>query len=312
MGIAMKVMQRISCVALMAALALVSACNRAPDNQQRAGVPGKAPHVAAPVPQATAMSLPVRLLVDAIGTHKLVLLGEMHGTREIPSLVADLVEHEVGGHAPRGHEPIVLALEITSDNQPIVDHYMVSGGTPADKAVLLAGRHWRDKMHDGRDSQAMSGLIERMRQLKSAGADVSIDLFDATGPGERNKRMADHLRALVQRVPRATVLVLTGNVHAMTAPPPGGMYDENGPIEPPMTAGRFLADLHPLSINIDAAGGDAWNCWGRDCGAHPMYDRGTPRAATLAFANPSESAWNATLTLPRFTASRPAVSTVSR
>ncbi len=307
----MKATQRFSPLVLMVALALVSACSGAPDSRQ-AEVAHTTPQVAAPARRDTATSLPVRLLAEAIDEHKLVLLGEMHGTQETPALVADLVEQNVGGHEPRADDPIVLALEITSNDQPDVDRYMASNGTPADKTALLAGSHWQDAMHDGRDSQAMSGLIERMRQLKSAGADVSIDLFDAPGSGDRNERMAEHLRALVRHAPRASVLVLTGNVHAMTTAPPWKMFDDGKEIKPPMTAGRYLADLHPLSINIVAGGGDAWNCSGRDCGVHPIYGPGTQREATLAFADPSESAWDATLTLPRFTASLPAVSTASQ
>lgn len=301
----MKAMWRIFWVVLMAALVVLAACSRGP--AQQAETQDETPHALAPAPQHAAAPLSLRLLIDAIGTHGFVLFGEMHGTSEIPALVADFVEQASSAHIPGGHNPIVLALEINSDDQPVVDRYMASNGMPADKSALLAASHWQGAMHDGRDSQAMSGLIERMRQLRHAGADVSIDLFDEPGTGERDKRMADHLRALVQRAPRATVLILTGNVHAMTAAPPGEIYDDGVRIELPMTAGRYLADLHPLSINIDAAGGDAWYCMGRACGVHPMLDRGVLHEATLEASAPPNSAWDATLTLPSFTASPPAV-----
>lgn len=251
---------------------------------------------------------PLALLVDAIGTNKLVLLGEMHGSREIPPLVGDLVAHEV-----RDASRVVLALEITSLDQPVVDRYMNSAGNRADTEALLAGSHWQDPNHDGRDSQAMFALIERMHSIKHHGTDVAVDFFDAPGDGERNQRMAEHLRALVQREPRAVVLVLTGNIHAMTASPPWGMLDSSGkPIAMPPTAGQRLIDLHPLSINIDAAGGEAWNCQNDGCKPHPMFNRGPQKEATLEYSKPAESAWMATLTLPRFTASPPAVSIESK
>ena len=290
----------------MAMLALMPACGHAPDSQQ-AEVPRTSPHATATALQDTAASLPLRLLADANGARKFVLIGEMHGTREIPALVAEFVEHVARRHGSRGQQPIILALEIASGDQPDVDRYMDSNGTPADKAALLAGSHWQDAMHDGRDSRAMFDLIERMRQLSHAGNDVSIDLFDEAGEGTRDKRMADHLRKVVRDSPGATVLVLAGNVHAMTAEPPWKVFDGGKQIKLPMTVGRYLVDLHPLSINIDAAGGEAWSCMGRECKPHAMPTRRSPPVATLEFHGASESAWDATLTLPVFTASLPAL-----
>ena len=255
-----------------------------------------------PTEVAATAGSPMQLLADAIGTNGLVLLGEMHGTKEIPALVGDLVAHEteIG-------EDVVLALEITSIDQTLVNSYLTSPGEPADQAALVAGEHWQEPTHDGRDSQAMFGLIEHIRKLHNRGANVAIDFFDVPGVGERDKRMADHLRSVVLRSPRAIVLVLTGNIHAMTARPPWKMFNDGKQIEPPMTAGRYLADLHPLSINISAATGEAWVCMDRECRPHTMRNKGVIEEATLELAEPSKSAWNATLTLPKFTASPPAV-----
>ena len=244
----------------------------------------------------------MQLLADAIGTNGLVLLGEMHGTKEIPALVGDLVAHET-----EFGEDVILALEITSIDQSLVNSYLTSSGEPADQAALVAGEHWQEPTHDGRDSQAMFELIERIRKLRNRGANVSIDLFDVPGDGERNKRMANHLRSVMQRSPHAIVLVLTGNFHAMTARPPWKVINDGKQIEPPMTAGRYLADLHPLSINISAANGEVWACM-NGCGVNAMPNHGAISEPTLELTEPSKSAWNATLTLPKFTASPPAVS----
>lgn len=260
-----------------------------------------------PQPNVVATSgLPLHLLVDAIGTRKLVLLGEMHGTKEIPALVGDLVSRQ-----RRAEKKLILALEITSNDQTLVDGYLASTGKPADRAALLAGEHWQKPTHDGRDSQAMFALIERMGRLRKSGADVSIDFFDVPGDGDRDKHMADHLRSLLQRSPKATVLVLTGNIHAMTARPPWQMLNDGKQIEPPMTAGGYVADLRPLSINISAGSGEIWACMGDSCGVHAMPAAGAISAPTLEYAEPSTSAWNATLTLPTFSASPPEVSAYS-
>lgn len=250
----------------------------------------------APLPDA------IGLLDAAVQGHRIVLLGEMHGTREIPALVAALIEQRVA-HGRRE----VLALEIDSAEQPRIDRYLASDGASAARKALLAGGHWTEAHHDGRDSVAMLALIERMRRLRAHGQAVPVVAFDRQGRHERNREMADDLRETARRFPRAQLIVLSGNVHAMTRRPPWTMTDENGkPIEPPMSAGRHLADLQPLSIDIDARAGAYWACMGGACRQQAVRASNEPAPALDAHAA-SESAWDATLLLPRFTPSPPAV-----
>jgi hypothetical protein len=264
------------------------------------------PPVAAPAPTATAAPRDaLDLLAETIAARRLVLLGEMHGTREIPALVGDLIERE-----SRAGGPLVLALEITVRDQPVVDRYLASTGAPADRAALLAGAHWTEPHHDGRDSQAMAGLIERVRQLHARGRDVSIVLFDPADTADRNRGMAAILRRTALAAPQARLRVLTGNVHAMTGKPAWDMFDESGRrIEPPMTAGRLLADLHPFSIDIEALGGSAWTCQAGRCGAHAYHATPGMHAPAIDNAADAGAAWDATLRLPAFTASPPAILT---
>ena len=160
-------------------------------------------------------------------------------------------------------------------------------------------------MHDGRDSVAMAGLIERMRALRSTGADVSIALFDAPGKDERNARMAVSLRSAIAAHPRARVLVLTGNVHAMTGKPPQ-MFSEGKPYELPMTTARHLADLHPVSIDVRAMQGDLWICQ-EICGRKALPSSGRTISAPSIERYDAGQAWDYLVKLPRFTASPPAV-----
>lgn len=244
----------------------------------------------------------VALLVDAIGTSKLVLLGEMHGTREIPAITGELAAH----YATRS-DPVLLGLEATSNDQARVDRYLESADSQSDRTRLLAGKHWREPHHDGRDSRAMLDLIERMRQLRATGARVSVVLFDTPGDGERNQRMAVALRAAIQRNPAAMTLVLTGNVHAMTGNPPP-MIHEGKPYALPTPVGRHLADLSPLSIDIQASRGEFVRCQAARCGPQAVMNHLPERAApTLERADEADSPWDMTLTLPRFTVSEPVI-----
>lgn len=241
------------------------------------------------------------LLQNGIGERRLVLLGEMHGTREIPALAGELVARYA-----RDRERVVLALEMIEDDQAAVDRYLDSPGDAADRAVLLSGRHWREPTHDGRDSEAMLGLIECVRTLRAQGDDVRIVAFDPGDAGDsRDRGMAERLRAAAMRHPQARLLVLAGNVHAMLRAPQNLMLD--GKPYQPITAGRLLADLDPLSIRISALAGESVICRQGKCAAQAYTGPAASSAPDYVPEPSSQSPWDATLTLPRFTVSPPAI-----
>src|SRR5690606_9178137 len=115
-----------------------------------------------------------------------------------------------------------------------------------------------------------------LRQMRAAGRIEAVvafqpSRFDARPtPAEIEKTMADLVLASAR--PGATVLVLTGNIHARRT---------EVPWEPrylPM-AGHLPRDS-TVTINSNTAGGEAWTCSGRDsCGPNPMSDAsgGHPR-----------------------------------
>jgi hypothetical protein len=92
--------------------------------------------------------------------------------------------------------PVVLALEINTNEQPRFDRYLASHGTDADRAALLAGDHWQERHHDGRDSEAMFDLIEHMREVHARGADVALAAaaLHAVRAGDFAAMTAAHLR----------------------------------------------------------------------------------------------------------------------
>lgn len=240
------------------------------------------------------------LLLEAIGDHRLTLVGEMHGTRETPALVGAAIEHL----AAKG-ETVVLALEIADREQPAIDAYLASAGTPADRAALLASPHWAQPPHDGRDSVAMFDLIERMRVLRAGGNDIAVAPFDPDGLEDRDRGMADRLRALAAGRAHARILVLTGNMHATVAAPEW-LANGGARIEPPMTAGRYLHDLDPKSVYVHAASGEFWMCTDDDCKPQAVGSNATGVVPRLDKSPPGQP-WHALLILPAVTASPPAV-----
>jgi len=286
-------------LAMVAAVALTSAvaANRPRAEAHAYGTSRMSPRSAAtPVTAA-------ELVLEAIGDRRVALLGELHGTQEAPALAGQLVARYAAGR-----RPVLLGLEIDRGEQAGVDRFLASDGDAGARRALLAGAHWLAPF-DGRDSEAMFELIDHVRQLHASGADVRIVYFDDRDPDmdRRNRRMADSLRAAAREHPGTMLLVLTGNVHAMTHRLPGELYSDGKRIEPPMTVGRYLDDFRAISIDVSAASGEYSACMAGTCGPRPVMGRGSQAEPSLVKEAPSGSAWDFTLTLPRFHVSPPAV-----
>lgn len=230
----------------------------------------------------------VEQMAGCMGDRRMVLLGEAHGTREIPLLVAGLAE--------RGSRkgPLLLALEIHgSEHRPLVD-YLDGDGSEAARERLRKRPYWARprERNDGRRSEDMLDLVERMRQLRAQGRDVAILPFDVGDGDGRDQAMADHVRKAWEALPRGRMLVLAGNVHAMRGRPgyaPPGMQE-------PM--GAFLQDLAPVSIDITASTGAFWACPAAACGPQPVTS-GAPVGV-----HGGDEAFDCRVVLPRFTVAR--------
>lgn len=204
------------------------------------------------------------------GARRLILLGEFHGTREIPRLVAALARD----YARR--EPVVVALEIPHTEQAALRVYLRSDGGRAAARALRARPFWirHDDRHDGRRSEDMLALIEALRAARQAGADIALLAYDIAGDeprGDRDMRdraMARRVRTALAALPRGRLLVLSGNVHAMRARPAGA------PPELPTPMGAHLRDLDPASVRITARAGEFWGCKAKACGPRSVDGAG--------------------------------------
>jgi erythromycin esterase-like protein len=192
---------------------------------------------------------------EAAGGHRLILLGEKHGTREIPQLVGRLV------HDYANEGPVLLGLEIPASEQAPLRRYLESDGSAAARAAMLSSPFWtiQGDQHDGRRSHDMADLVEQVRRLKSQGRDVGLLAYDvergaARGANGRDQGMATRVRAAFAALPRGRLLVLGGNVHAMLAKP------DYAPAEMPIPMGYWLRDLGPWSVDIVANSGAFWGC----------------------------------------------------
>ncbi len=231
------------------------------------------------------------------GDHRLLVLGEFHGTRETPLLIRELVEAYAADGAP-----VRLALELPTDENAALATYMASAGTAQARAALRGTTYWnvRSRMHDGRRNEDMLDLIEAVRVLRTQGRDVQVFGFDRVlpaemaGTGARDRVMAEEVRARAQVLPKnGRLLVLTGNVHGMRTQPKAIAY-------PPMTA--LLKDLDLYNVRIEARGGEGWGCTAvQRCGARQLgsHEGASPRLDTDAGRSYDLWVW-----LPRFSVAR--------
>lgn len=200
------------------------------------------------------------------GARRLVLLGELHGTREVPQLVAALAD----AYGEEG--PVLVAVEIDQAEQRAIDAFLRSDGGPRARAALTGRPYWTlpAPRNDGRRNEALVELFEHVRRMRSAGRDIAVLAMDVPGTPDhhaRDRGMAAVLRAAYAALPRGRLLVATGNVHAMLERP------ANAPALMQVPMGAWLRDLDPVSFRITARSGEFRACRKR-CGPAPADGTG--------------------------------------
>jgi len=188
-----------------------------------------------------------------------LLIGEIHGTEETPAAFADLV-----CAAARSGRPVTVAVEYSSDDQPVVDAFLVSNGDAKARAALLTLPIWHDTWQDGRSSTAFLALFERLRVLQQAGLIRGVVCSDVGKDKPRgiarDAIMARNWQA-VPLGPDGLLIALAGNVHMMRKP-----------VERPgmtiHTAGSLMPRGATMTVDVGYNGGSSWTCEQDGCGSH--------------------------------------------
>lgn len=211
--------------------------------------------LAAPWAPAWAVGAAADLLHWSLGGERLVLVGEVHGTREIPAMLGDLASLMVT------ERPVVVGLELPAREQGRIDAFLASDGTSDSRSQLLQGPFWTRSRQDGRSSEAMLNLIERLRTMRREGRPVTVLAFDASEESMESDdaAAAERIRAAYRAEDGTTMLILLGNYRASLAG------------ETP-TLGSRLLGLGPLSVDVTAWRGSYWTCDhdSNDCGPRSL------------------------------------------
>ena len=249
----------------------------------------------APVPLST-------LDISALPPGGMVMLGDLHGTQEIPAFVGEVVT------SLSAREPVVLALEIPRDLGPSLAAYLGSHGGPAARQALIAGAWWRDAYQDGRRSVALVSLIETARALRAAGRNVAVVAIDdpVSDSEAREEAMARNVIATREAHPAGAIVVYAGNLHTSRQEVgfrPGFAW----------MAMRVAAVGVPFT-NLDPrwAAGTAWICQdavAANCGVKDVKGRET--ALGIRLERIKDGAYDGWFGVGPLTASPPAASPTS-
>jgi len=165
---------------------------------------------------------PVEFVLDAMARHPIVFLGDVHPLAEPKRILADVIDRQDPAM------PIdVLALEVASEQQPVIDRYLAS--SPEDTTLLLENprtlrAHWGasaeylgvyravwrwNRAHPGR---AMRIVASDIRGWPIAPLTESMA---SGGFANRDEWMARQFAGFVRRNPGSRILVFMGGYHGL-------------------------------------------------------------------------------------------------
>ena len=229
-----------------------------------------------------------------------IVIGEMHGTSETPAIFADAV------CLTAQTRPVVVAIEQPATEQGAIDAYLASDGGAAARRAFLASPMWHAPMKDGRSSEAGFRLFETLRQMKAAGRIAAVVAFQTARFEAGRFAQEPTERAMAELIvagtpPGATVLVLTGNLHARLTPTPWG----SGYV--PMAG--HLPPAATLTLDARGEGGEAWVCQGPpgpdQCRGRPMGTGPSPQPRGLVLEPAQDGAYSGLLHLGVATTASP-------
>lgn len=184
-----------------------------------------------------------------IANKKVIVVGEMHGTNEVPRFVLQLIKQ-----LKQANKKLIVGLEINSNYQKDLDEFLKSG----DFEKLIKIDYF--KTHDGRTSEAVGELIKGIRKLKN----VKVICFDVVSGQQIEMNKRDSLMAinLNNGYKEGQLIVLTGNLHANLQ---AGYWrpDFKSAIYNFNKLRAFGDKL--ISLNTYYAGGTIWNCMQDGC-----------------------------------------------
>ncbi len=193
-----------------------------------------------------------------------VLLGEGHGTREVPKFVGAFV-----CVMAQNNKRILLALEMPADFTKDITDYWATSSLDREK-TFFESLYWGRVRPDGRTSLAMFELIQYVGELRAQGLKIDIigveqEWYPRKPRSNKNKYMGEQLTKAYGTRKYDQVIFLSGSAHTRIE------YVDTG-YRKLKTVTAYLNPHVFLSVKLSAKEGTSWSCQGpRDnivCGGH--------------------------------------------
>lgn len=202
---------------------------------------------------------------------QIIVIGEIHGMDGPPAFAEALMCHSLSRGLKTG-----LALEY-GDEEGRYTSYLASPGSAADQIEFFEESSWKYDFTDGRSSEAMLSLIDRAREYKNQGHDLTVITFrpeymDRDDYLDRNtfsqafeEESAKNILAGSANLEKTIVLV--GNLHARR----GNFKYKDKNYE---HMAEHLPAPQTLTFNAVYTAGTSWSCMGPTAADCKEYESG--------------------------------------
>ena len=230
--------------------------------------------------------------LDDVADARLLVIGEYHGTREIPRFVADVACNWL--HA---NDRLLVGIELHESLSPELEKLFVDGvGLDQAEKVLAPDPFW-DERRDGRHGRANLDLLIELAELRRAFPGLRVIALhrDAEFSERASTRIADYLR----KHPDYRGLLLVGNAHAR-------LERMEGQASRPLAARLSDHIVDTVSLNIAAtSGGEVILCRQGNCGTVALPQPTAPVDARFIRLDRDMTAWNGTYSVGRLSVTPP-------
>lgn len=212
-----------------------------------------------------------------ISAGEVLVLGEVHGSRETPVAFVQLVDQ------------MLTRAKVVSVGLEMAPSAGIARCQGADEEL---GSFWTRKSQDGRSSEAMREMVCQFKKRAASGK-VRLIYLDSErrDPDEMIRRVT--VEADLKLRPMA---ILIGNFHARNTPN--------------SLVGRLRgAALRVTSLTVSSPDATTWNCTREGCAARPMkmgFCPGKTLGPFLLTKAPTGAQWDGCMWIARLTSSPPA------
>ncbi len=140
-------------------------------------------------------------IIGIVNKYKYVMIGEIHGTTEIPKIVFDIIKCIK-------NEKIIFCLEIPEQAERELYLYL---NNKIKEDEFLYSNYISDAVHDKRITASILNLCEN---LNNKGVIIrGLEDYNLTNIDERDKTIADNFVKLVNTIKADKYFIYVGNMH---------------------------------------------------------------------------------------------------